>query len=162
MHRAVLAIALLALLALAPPASATTVVAETPGPSASWGFVAFSTPDATVSRDPGVTVTENVRVATVVDNPAFPGGDTVLLSCTGTATGVVAGQIRHCFLRGLESGTVYPVGDGEPEGSSVDMKLGAKVAVPSEPYEACVQTRVLLRENSAFWDTPLTCRRPAL
>ena len=160
--RTTLLIALAVAAVGAPPASAATTVVDTPGPSASYGFVALSPADSpTDSRHAGLTVTETVRVVEASDDTTAPPEKTISLTCALTSTGASAGAIVDCYLRGLESGRVYHVGDSQMP-QAFDVVTGAKIDAPAEPYEACMRSRVLLRDLSSFFETPLTCRRPAL
>ena len=127
-----------AALAAAAPAHANTTVVPLPSTPSSFGFVATTVPEQTGTRT-GVAIVQTLTAA---------GADRRWrVDCTAEATGAAGFGVVDCWLRGLTTGTVYrPGADGF-------------VTTAGEPLEGCMRSRVLLRDGSSFYETPLTCSR---
>lgn len=148
--------AAIGVLAAAVPASADTYL-EIPLPNTgtAFGVQAISAPDQTGVRA-GVTVTHVARAENLGD-PSSSTKTNMGVQCAAESTGAAGTGIIDCYLRGLFTGTIYRVGDQDALPGTTDANAGASVGVTMEPFEVCVRSRVLLRDGSQFYETPLSC-----
>lgn len=157
-HRNVVGLAAVAgALAVAAPASADTYT-EIPLPNAgpAFGVQAFAAPTQT-GDDLGVTVTQTGRAENLGD-PTSSTDTRMGVECAAQSTGAAGTGISSCYLQGLFTGTIYPVGDSNANPGTTDANAAATVTpITMEPFKVCVQTRVLLRDGSKFYTAPLSC-----
>lgn len=141
-------------LAAAAPASAAECT-EIKNGGAAFGVEAVCIPAQTGVRA-GVTVTHVARAENL--GWALSSTDTNMgVQCAAQSTGAAGTGIVDCFLRGLHTGRIHRVGDRDALPGTTDANVGASLFIPMEPFEVCVRSRVLLRDASSFYETPLSC-----
>ena len=152
-----LAAAVAALSAAAPASASTYTEIPTPNTALSFGAQAITQWTAAETRQAeGASVTHAVRAQNIGDVRSSEKTN-ISAECVAEATGASGTGIRQCYLLGRFTGSVYNIGDQDSLPGTTDASVGAKLEVLMEPFKVCIQSRILTRENSEFFETPLTC-----
>ena len=149
-----------AVLASAVPAQAATTTVNVLNTREAFGVTAISTPDkaATDSLYAGVTVT-NIARGNNLGNPPSTTTTNLGIECAAISTGAAGTVLVDCYARGLYSGEIYRIPSTGAKPGVTDVRASALLKLPMEPFEVCVSSRVLLRDVSTFYATPLSCSR---
>ena len=145
-----------AAMAFAAPASAAECTEVEAGNTAAAFGTTVSCVPAQVGVRAGVTVTHVARAENL--GWALSSTQTNMgVQCAAESTGAAGTGIVDCYLRGLHTGRIYRSGDSDALPGTTDASAGANLFVTMEPFEVCVRSRVLLRDGSSFYETPLSC-----
>ena len=107
-----------------------------------------------------------VSITTTGNSQTLPGTSSTMVSrsveCTAVALPQGAGAtvawfvgITDCYLRGVNSGAIYRVGDNDSS-PAADATGGVVRDVPTEPFEICVRA-VAFGSDANFYESPLRC-----
>lgn len=125
-----------------------------------FGVTAVTTPDApaTDTLYAGVTVT-NVARGNNLGNPPSSTTTHLGIECIAVSTGAAGTGLVDCYARGLWSGEIYRIPSTGAKPGVTDARASVGLRLPMEPFEVCVSSRVLLRNLSTFYETPVSCSR---
>lgn len=156
-HGVIRAVVGIGVLPAAAPASAKTTVVHLPNTSTMFGVSSITTADD--QSDPlyrGVTVTQVARGENL-GNPLSSSQTNMGIQCGAVATGAAAVGIVRCYLKGRFTAEVHHAMSTGAKPGVADALADVKTGVTSQPYQVCVQTRVLLRDGSTPYLTPEVC-----
>jgi hypothetical protein len=152
-----LVVGLTAAAALAVPAtsSAMTQVIAPPAVGGTSGVTSFTVHDNQTGVFLGLSVFQTAQ-AQNLGNPLSTTRTNMALECAANATAGASTAIVQCYIEGLHNGQRYHAIDTGAKPGTTDAEVNVPNAV-NQPYRACVQTRVFLRDGETQYDEDLQC-----
>ena len=149
-----------ATLAAALPAQAATTTINVLNTREAFGVTAITVPDEAANDNlyAGVTVT-NIARGNNLGNPPSSTETHLGIECAAVSTGAAGTGLGDCYARGLNSGEIYRIPSTGAKPGVLDARASVGLRIPMEPFEVCVSARVLLRNLSTFYETPVSCSR---